>query len=189
MITADQLADFLESKASYLLLVDDGEIAELVGHLNDRETLTRTNSELQTSAAIALALPMEQAAAAMGVFDAAGQQNPLLKAMYFKLCSTGLNFADPLVQATIDAVFTGDYAALAAPLKAMGITPISPMEQQFKGFAGDVTQEQVEAAVAVIAKRRLHRTIDARRDAAVAAVNAGTATTWAEVAAILSTEE
>jgi hypothetical protein len=95
------------------------------------KTITKTNSELQTINALTLTLGIETSAMAAGILDAAGASNPLLKAMYYKLCSTGIDFSDALTQGMIDAVFTGDYAALAAPLKAMGVWSISEAEVRF----------------------------------------------------------
>ena len=93
-------------------------------------SVERSNSDLQTSRALTIAIGPEAAATALGGLKAAAATNPLFDSMYIALSSTGLDFAYPMVQQMIDTLTaSGAWSSdLGALLKALGIWSESPLE-------------------------------------------------------------
>ena len=169
------LANILDTDPALRDLADAGDVEGIVEAVNvaDRE---RTNHELQTTLAIVVRHGAEFAATALGVLKAASAVNPLLDGIYIKLCSTGIDFADPLTQGMIDVVFTGDFAAMAAPLKQMGVWQESLADQLFPQT--DIDAAFVELTLVLYERRKLERLASARYSDVIAMIGAGEITTW-----------
>ena len=130
---------------------------EQIAEALNAKSIPITNSELYTSTGIILALGPDLARSIIGKFEAAMVHDPLLRAQYDKLNSTGIDFSHPLTQQMIDdlkaaGIFTTEEAEA---LKRIGIRYISPYEQ-FAGEGSVVTAEDVAQAMSpqpVTAKR------------------------------------
>ncbi|GIW59031.1 MAG: hypothetical protein KatS3mg087_0097 [Patescibacteria group bacterium] len=102
-----------------------GTAQEIADALNAK-TETVTNDELYTVAGIIKELGPDAARGVIAAFEAVAQTDPLLKAVYYKITSTGISFADP------------DTVALLEQLKTAGV----------------FTQEQVDAMKSIGFKKK-----------------------------------
>jgi len=102
-----------------------GTAQEIADALNAK-TETVTNDELYTVAGIIKELGPDAARGVIAAFEAATAVDPLLKAVYYKITSTGISFADP------------DTVALLEQLQAAGV----------------FTQEQVDAMKSIGFKKK-----------------------------------
>lgn len=89
-----------------------GTAQEIADALNAK-TETVTNDELYTVAGLLKELGPDMARSVIAAFEAVAQTDPLLKAVYYKITSTGISFADPdtvamLEQLKTAGVFTQD---------------------------------------------------------------------------------
>jgi len=89
-----------------------GTAQEIADALNAK-TETVTNDELYTVAGLLKELGPDMARSVIADFEAVAQTDPLLKAVYYKITSTGISFADPdtvamLEQLKTAGVFTQD---------------------------------------------------------------------------------
>lgn len=168
-------------------------------------SVERSNSELQTSRGVTLALGVESAAYALGGLKAAGASNPLFDSIYIAVSTTGVDFSNPVTQAMID-VLTGAgawSADIGASLKSLGVWQESPLEY-YGGERGITTDEatvqtvldeiavEQQAATAAQTRRELEiqvRTfLDSQYNRALAAMDAG-ATTFEDLVPVLTTIE
>lgn len=170
----EQLANLIETTPALTAFAEADDDAGLLAALNAQDR-QRENHELQTINAIVLALGAQAAAVTVGVLKAAAAANPLLDAVYIKLCSTGVDLADPLTQAMIAQIFTGEYADLGAAVAALGVWQESTAQQQ---FGREVTAEEVTEALAILARRNLQRRLAARYSAVSALILSGDVETW-----------
>jgi len=85
-----------------------GTAQEIADALNAK-TETVTNDELYTIAGITKELGPDVARGVIAAFEAAAQADPLLKAVYYKINSTGISFSDP------------DTVAMMEQLQAVGV--------------------------------------------------------------------
>lgn len=144
-------------------------------------SVEKTNSELLTLRTVAVTYGPVVAATAAGVLKAAGQLNPLCDGIYISVCSTGINFADPLTQAMIDQIFTGEHADVGTALKALGRWLESPLEVAGKQRGLTTDEATVQAVLneqATLAKWRPF-VVDVENGLAT-----GTITSWADVIAL-----
>jgi len=82
-----------------------GTAQEIADALNAK-TETVTNDELYTVAGIIKELGPDMARSVIAAFEAVTQTDPLLKAAYYKITSTGISFADPDTVATLEQLKT-----------------------------------------------------------------------------------
>jgi len=89
------------------------------------------NRELQTVAAIVLAIGKDETRLVLGTIKAVAEQDPLVDAFYVKLCSYGEDWADPEWQKSIDDLAKiGNWSEdTVNKLKAMGIVPRTLWEE------------------------------------------------------------
>lgn len=85
-----------------------GTAQEIADALNAK-TETVANDELYTVAGIIQELGPDMARSVIAAFEAVAQTDPLLKAVYYKITSTGISFADP------------DTVAILEQLQAAGV--------------------------------------------------------------------
>ncbi len=97
-----------------------GTAQEIADALNAK-TETVTNDELYTVAGIIKELGPDMARSVIAAFEAVAQTDPLLKAVYYKITSTGISFADP------------DTVALLEQLQAAGVLTADQV-QALKGI-------------------------------------------------------
>jgi len=121
---------------------------EQIAEALNAKSIPITNSELYTSTGIILALGPDLARSIIDKFEAAMVHDPLLRAQYDKLNSTGIDFSHPFTQQMIDdlkaaGIFTTEEAEA---LKRIGVRYISPYEQ-FAGEGSVVTAEDVAQAM------------------------------------------
>ena len=102
-----------------------GTAQEIADALNAK-TETVTNDELYTVAGIIKELGPDMARSVIAAFEVVAQTDPLLKAVYYKITSTGISFADP------------DTVAMLEQLQAAGV----------------FTQEQVDAMKSIGFKKK-----------------------------------
>lgn len=182
------LSSLIESRSDLSELANANDTAGLVAAINQKN-IQRTNHEFQTMKAIADLYGAEFTATALGALKAAGASNPLLEATYFALCSTGIDFANPLVQGTIDQLVLGGVwtEEMGATLKEMGIWNVCLAEVHLGQDA--VTEDEVIEALAVFSRRTVISQVADRYNQIVTALENGTISTFAEAQTMFAVEE
>jgi hypothetical protein len=127
-----------------------GSADEIAATLN-AATVTQTNSTLQRSSDMILALGETNAEIALTAFETAMAGSAILRSQYQALNGQGLDFSNALVQATITSLVAGGLpSGIGASLAAMGIQQISPYQQWAGVGQSPVTADQVTAAQATL---------------------------------------
>ncbi len=143
------------------------------------------NETLQTINAIILEFGLTDSQAIIESLEAVASTNGLLKAIYTKLCSTGINFADAHTQGMIDTLTT---AGLWAPeigvrLKELGIWAISEAKSRFEQ---DLVIEDMPAIAIEYNKIKLRAECATRTNAVLAAIDLEQATTVDDLKTVFS---
>ena len=169
-----------------------GNAAEIAAALNAK-TQERKHSQEVGYRGITIKHGPTFAGTILAKLDAAGASNPLLKATYTAVCTTGIDFSAAVTQGMIDQLeaaklFTADEAT---KLKAIGIWHISICEAN---SLPDATEDAVQAAIDEIETETAAENAAAVKSQLIAyAVNEVLAVanlaTWAELQSAIAANE
>jgi hypothetical protein len=187
MTHAKQIAELIRSTEALNTLATAGDDTGLFDALTSR-TIHHVDSTLYSVAKIGDVFSIDDARTVLAVMEQAAAADPLVRPFWARLNTLrtdgkeGLDFSIDKVQEMIDAIFTGELAPLAAPLKAIGIRDISICEQR---LGVQPTSEDMPSIVAEYGKIRLaERVADAAR-AVIAGVESGEVVDWADVVSMM----
>lgn len=164
-----------------------GDDQSVVDKLN-ATTIEHRNTELQSIRAVRVKLGEAIATAAAGGLTAAAQQNPLMDAMYIAVSTTGIDFAAPETQETIDQLTAAGVwnADVGAALQLMGVWYTSPAQEHLGRDVtlAEVAQLRVDLA-ATTAKTSLHQMQAELHNEITAAIESGEITDTAGILALV----
>lgn len=105
-------------------------------------SLQTTDHTLYTFRQLIQIIGPDMTSAVLGKLKAAAASNPLLDATYLAVCSSGIDFADPVTQEQVDALVTASVftAEEGTALKAVGVQARSSLEAN--GLS-DITEEVI----------------------------------------------
>jgi len=169
-MNTSSIIGYLRNDPEIAALASAGDLAGIVARFN-AATSRQENHTLRTIGSLATMLGAAEARAMLTKFQQAGQSDPLLASAWVTLSTTGLDFASPLVQATIDQLVTATMLTpeIGTLLKSLGVRFTSIADSH----GGACTLKDVQDALAIVAREPLLAEAERRYNRLRGAIDSG----------------
>jgi hypothetical protein len=171
------LSNFLRLNPQFVQL---GSASAILSVINAK-SIDKVNGEEQSFRQLVLEFGIDFTNRILAALDKAAQSNPILKATYFAVCTTGLDFSNPQVREQIDQLVpVGLWTQEdAEKIKQLGMYKISPVEDFFgKGQVADLAA--VNTALVVVGRLTLLQQVSDKYNQMANMIRSGSISTMDE---------